>query len=778
MSRKDQWVEVGKRKLELSNLEKVLYPEDQIIKAEVIEYYLNIAPTMLYHIKGRPLTLIRYPDGIKNQRFYQKNTPEWTPDWIETVLLGEEEEKNYAMATEQASLIWLANLAALELHQIHSRKPHYDQPDYMAFDLDPPEGSDFKKVIEIALTLKEHVEQFGYHTFVKTTGGKGLHVIVPLEPQEEMSVILDTAKEIARPFVNEHNDETTLNIKKSGRGGRILIDIYRNRTRQTIVAPYSLRGKPGAPVSMPLRWDELPDIDNSSHYHLRNAVRKVKSDGDAWEGIGGYATTLHTRRSSSPVKETASLPESPRRKTAEQLEEYSRKRDFSKTGEPQNEKSPGAGNRFVIQRHHATRLHYDLRLEQDGVLKSWAVPKGFPPRPGVKRLAVQTEDHPLEYLTFEGEIPKGEYGGGKMWVYASGKYVITKEKENGLYFRLESPSMSGEYRMHKMKDKEWLLEKVEQPQVDWLNEPVEPMHAISVPEPPKGDYTYEVKWDGIRAIVSLEDGQIRIRSRNKNDITEQFPELKNASKGFRATAGLFDTEIVCLDKTGRPSFQKVINRLKTTDKSSIEKLSQSNPVHCYIFDCLYLDGRALVNEPLSRRYEWLSDVVKKGTPYRLSETMEDGEALFKAAREHNLEGIMAKKKDSQYHVGKRTEHWQKVKVRQTADCVIIGYTKGKGDRSAHFGALHLAERQDGKLVYRGKVGTGFNEQNIAEIYEELKKLETIDKPVIQEIDNEKETTWVEPELVVEITYGRLSANEIFKEAVFVRLRPDLSFQDQ
>lgn len=776
MAGKDQWVEVGKRKLELSNLQKVLYPEDQITKAEVIEYYLNIAPTMLYHIKGRPLTLIRYPDGINNQRFYQKNAPDWTPDWIDTVVLGTEEEKNYAMATEPASLIWLANLAALELHQMHSRKPHYDQPDYMVYDLDPPENFDFRNVIEIALSLKDHIERFGYHTFVKTTGGKGLHLVVPLEPQEDMSVVLDTAKEIARPFVDEYKEKTTLNIKKSDRKGRILIDIYRNRTRQTIVSPYSLRGKPGAPVSMPLRWEELPDIQSSSDYHLKNAIQKIKTDGDAWEGIGGYAMALHTHRTST-VDKPEELPDSPHYKTPEQLKEYSRKRDFNKTAEPGTDISTGEGNRFVIQRHHATRLHYDLRLEQDGVLKSWAIPKGFPPRPGVKRLAVQTEDHPLKYLSFEGEIPKGEYGGGSMWIYASGKYVITKQKESGFYFRLESPAMSGEYRMHKMKDNEWLLEKVEQPQVDWLNDKVEPMHGESVSEPPRGDYVYEVKWDGIRALVSLEDGQIRLHSRNQNDITEQFPELKEASKAFRATAGLFDTEIVCLDNNGKPSFQKVINRLKANDKNTIEKLSGSNPVHCYVFDCLYLDGRTLINEPLSRRYEFLSDVIKKGFPYRLSESIEDGEALFKAAREHDLEGIMAKKKDSRYQVGKRTDLWKKVKVRHTVDCLVIGYTKGQGDRAAHFGALHVAEKKDGNLIYRGKVGTGFNEQNIGEVYRELEKLETIKKPVEHEIANEKDTIWVKPELVVEVMYGRLSANEMFKEAVFVKLRPDLSLQE-
>lgn len=770
MASKNQLVEIGKRKLEISNLEKILYPDDRISKAEVIEYYLNIAPTMLYHLKGRPLMLVRFPEGIDEQRFYQKNTPDWSPEWVETILLGSEEEKNYVMATEPASLVWLANLAALELHQMHSRKPHYDQPDYMVFDLDPPESADFQRVVETAFRLKEHIEQFGYHTFVKTTGGKGVHIVVPLQPRADMSEVLDAAKKVAQPFVNEHNDETTLQIKKNARKGRILIDIYRNRTHQTIVSSYSLRGKPGAPVSMPLSWDELAETESSAKYHLKNAVQKVMDDGDAWEGIGGYATALHTKRAikSAPKK----LDASPRRKTPEQLDEYAQKRDFMKTKEPGAGEMTGEGNRFVIQRHHATRLHYDLRLEQDGVLKSWAVPKGLPPRPGVKRLAVQTEDHPLKYLTFEGKIPKGEYGGGDMWVYAQGKYEVTKEKKGGMYFRLESAEVSGEYRMHKMKGEEWLMEKVEQPQVDWLNDQIEPMQAVSVDEPPRGDYIYEVKWDGIRALIALEDGQIRIRSRNQHDITKQFPELQDAG-AFRGTCGLLDGEIVCLDGQGKPSFQKVIHRMKRSDKSTIEKLSKTQPAYCYVFDCLYLDGRPITKEPLLRRYEWLNDSVKKGTNYRVSEMIEDGEALFRAAKEHGLEGIMAKKKDSKYLPGKRSDLWQKVKVSHPVDCVVIGYTKGKGDRAEYFGALYMAERKDDELVYRGKVGTGFNEESIKEVYKELEKLDTVKKPSDPKVPDEKKAVWVEPKVVIEITYARMSSNEIFKESVFVRLRPDL-----
>jgi bifunctional non-homologous end joining protein LigD len=419
-----QWAQVGKRKLELSNLEKVLFPEDGILKAEIIEYYLKIAPTILNHIKGRALTLIRFPDGIHGESFYQKNRPQWSPDWIEFATLGKE-EKDYILATEPALLVWIANLAGLELHQLHSRKPDFDKPDYMVFDLDPPEGYDFQKIKPIAFDLKAHIESFGYTCFVKTTGGKGIHICCPLEPKQGFSEVFDAAQLIAQPFVERNPNQTTLHIKKEARKGRVLVDIYRIRSGQSIVSPYSLRGRIGAPVSMPLTWDELDNIEKPLSFNIRNAVEKVEKDGDAWEGMAAYAVELHTHRTTK-VAVPKKLPPNKKHKTPEQLESYKEKRDFKKTPEPVGEIITGGNNNFVVHRHHASHLHYDLRLEQDGVLRSWAVPKGMPPKPGVKRLAVQTEDHPMEYLRFDGKIPKGQYGAGEMWIYALGKYQITK----------------------------------------------------------------------------------------------------------------------------------------------------------------------------------------------------------------------------------------------------------------------------------------------------------------------------------------------------------------
>jgi bifunctional non-homologous end joining protein LigD len=773
MAKKSQWVQLGKRKVELSNLSKVLYPEDSVIKAEVVEYYNTVAPTMLNHIKGRPLTLIRYPDGIHGESFYQKNRPDWAPDWLEFVSLGSEEKKDYILATEPASLIWLANLASLEIHQMHCTKPAFDHPDYMVFDLDPPEGYDFKKLIPIALNLRDHIAEHGYYPFVKTTGGKGLHLIVPVEPRWDFSTVFEAASLIAKPFVEQYSKETTLQIKKDSRHGRVLIDIYRNRNGQSIISPYSLRGREGAPVSMPVPWEELEGIESSKAFTIHSVIQKLKQEGDAWEGIGAYKVDLHTHR--KKTSKGKKLPPSPHRKTAEQLAGYKGKRDFSKSPEPAGEILPGDGNGFVVHRHHASNIHYDLRLEQDGVLKSWAVPKGLPPYPGIKRLAVQTEDHPLAYLNFEGTIPKDQYGGGDMWIYALGRYEITKlKKDGGFYFKLNSKALTGEYRMYKIKEKEWLLERVDQSQVDWLHDPVEFMLAtLSKEIPTREDYFFEVKWDGIRAMITLDEGNIKIRSRNQHDITAQFPELTLPEKSVRATCGTFDVEIVCLDKTGKPDFKKVINRLQASGVSTIEKMRRSTPVYGYLFDCLYLDGRSLVNEPLWRRREWLNDIIRKDTSYRLSEIVTDGEALFQAAKHHELEGIMAKDKSSRYLPGKRSDSWLKIKVRNTADCVIIGYTHGKGNRNITFGSLHVAEQTEKGLQYRGKVGTGFDDKLLKEITASLKGLEEVKKPLKEKVMDEKITTWVEPNLFAEISYSSITRDKMFREPVFVRLRPDL-----
>lgn len=777
MARTSQHVQIGRRKIELSNLEKVLYPEDGIIKAEIIEYYLKLAPTILTHTRRRPLSMIRFPDGITGESFFQKNRPTWAPDWVEYVALGDERKKiNYILATEEATLVWLANLACLELHQVHAHKPHYRKPDYFVFDLDPPEGYRFADVVAMALDLKGHIESYGYQTFAKTTGRKGIHIVAPIEPVWDLDTVFEAIQDIAKAFVSARRGTTTLTVRKDKRVDKVLIDIYRNRGSQTIVSPYSLRGSPKAPVSMPLPWEELETVTDPLAFHIRNVPERVMSQGDAWESMAAYAVDLHTKRRK---KAPSAAPEGRKELAEKSLERYDAKRSFDKTPEPPGRAAAGRGNAFVIHRHHASRLHYDVRLEQGGVLKSYAVPKGLPPRPGVMRLAVHTEDHPLEYLDFHGTIPKGQYGAGRMWIFSRGKYEVPKRKKGSFYFTLHGKNVSGEYRMHETKDNQWLLERVDSPQVDYLRDIVDPMLGGIADTPPAGDYVYEVKWDGIRAMIVVEDGIVRIRSRNRRDITEQFPELCQPERSFRCATALFDGEIVCLDEDGRPVFKDVINRLRQRSERAVKRAQRQHPAVCYLFDCLYLDGRPIVNDPLFLRREWLLDSIRVDAenPYRMSEAVDDGESLFEAASGMGLEGIMAKERQSVYRPGRRTTSWVKVKARTTIECVVIGYTRGKGDRSATFGALQLARPEDDNLRYLGKVGTGFTDRARREVLKELKKVKTVERPIQEKPLDDSATTWLQPEVVAEVQYASLTNLGTLREPVFLRLRPDLSPED-
>ena len=414
-------------------------------------------------------------------------------------------------------------------------------------------------------------------------------------------------------------------------------------------------------------------------------------------------------------------------------------------------------------------------LSREGVSKSWAVPKGLPPRPGIMRLAVSTEDHPLEYLNFEGAIPKGQYGAGMIWIFSRGKYGTTKEKKDGFHFRLESREVSAEYSLHHTRENEWLLGRLDTPQVDWLHGPIEPLLAQSVDRPPEsGDYLYEVKWDGIRAMVTLDEGEVRIRSRNQLDITARFPELLIPDQAFRASSALFDAEIVCLDAAGKPVFNDVIHRLRQNSKAAIERARAKYPAVCYIFDCLYLDGRPIVNEPLVRRRAWMEDAIRHNTPYRVSEAVSEGAGLFSAAMKMGLEGIMAKKRNSVYRPGTRSTEWLKIKKRQTMECLIIGYTKGKADPEGSFGALQLALREGSTLRYAGKVGTGFDVKSMKETFTYLKSIRRGKRPVREKPPDDAQTVWLEPRVLCEVQFASLTHNGMLREPVFLRLRPDLT----
>ena len=759
MPSKPIFTEVEGQRLKLTNLEKELYQSKPYTKAAIIAYALEVAPFMLPFVKGRPLTLIRYPDGIGNKTFYTKNKPSWTPDWMPTIYLPWDEENEYLLANKSAHLVWLANLAALEIHTMNSTIDQINLPNQFVIDLDPPEEYGFGVVRDLAFELKSFLEGFDYVPFAKLSGGKGIHLVIPIFPKWDYETMTKTVKGLMKEFI-KINPNTTLAVHKNKRTNKILLDIYRNHPGNTTVAPYSLRGKEGAPVSMPLTWEELEKTNSAQTYDIDATLAYLKKNGDAWKDFSKKASNLHDQQVQITVGES--------------LEAYDKKRDFKKTAEPKSRDesfdASTVNNRFVIHMHDATNLHYDLRLGDENVLKSWAIPKGLPIEKGVKRLAIQTEDHPAKYIDFEGTIPKEEYGGGQMWVFETGKIEWIKKSKTKYKFNLTGKSLDATFSLFKIKDKEWMIQRAESTNIESLRSGIKPMLADVLKELPKNkkQYIYEIKWDGIRAVFYKNKKETKLISRSGRNIIDNFPEFKDG-KFLKVQHAIIDCELVCLDKAGKPIFSDIISRMHRIGKDNIINATKTKPAYLYAFDCLYLDGKKLTAHPLTRRREWLEAIFKSGNKARLSDVFEDGQQIFEAAKAMGLEGIMAKKKTGLYHPGNRSEAWKKIKFTETHEAHIIGYTKGKGDRIDIFGALHLANREGDGWKYMGKVGTGFDQKKMKEIWKKINILEPISKPVKESVDEENKTTWILPQYLCEVTYASFASTGQLREPVFLKM---------
>jgi len=461
----------------------------------------------------------------------------------------------------------------------------------------------------------------------------------------------------------------------------------------------------------------------------------------------------------------------------DRLGEYRRKRNPKKTPEPSTPSAqPEAGRvpTFVVQRHDARRLHYDFRLERDGVLASWAVPKGVPLEPGAQRLAVHVEDHPLEYATFEGEIPKGQYGAGQVDIWDRGTYELVEEKKDGgLTVRLHGDRLDGTWALVPAKlsgdEKNWLIirkrdDTMREPRKQWE---YAPMLATLVEDVPRGeDWVFEVKWDGYRAIAYVSGGDVALKSRKGNDLTSRFEVVaKEISKAIKTPDCVLDGEVCALDENGKSSF------------SAMQQGKPGTPLVYYVFDLLELDGEPLVDLPIEERRERLEELLdKRNKTVRLSEFFDDGRALLAAANEQGLEGVIAKRVGSRYATGRRSRDWLKIKVHGDQEFVIAGYTKGQGRRSNAFGSLVLGYRQGDELVYAGNVGTGFNEAEIARLLKKLKPLERKTTPfkAVPKMPKVRkgDVVWVSPKLVAQVEFAEWTHDGHLRAPVYKGLRED------
>ncbi|MEX0608102.1 MAG: DNA ligase D [Balneolaceae bacterium] len=488
------------------------------------------------------------------------------------------------------------------------------------------------------------------------------------------------------------------------------------------------------------------------------------------------------------------------------LDEYSKKRDFNTTPEPGGKTEENKSKlRFVVQRHDASRLHYDLRLEMEGVLKSWAVPKGPSMNPADKRLAIHTEDHPIKYLDFEGIIPKGNYGAGEMVIWDRGTFTSASKKtkdtddlvkglEKGdLKIMLSGKKLKGEFALVSMKkENQWLLiKKKDEFSIDLdydaedlaverldgnsggeetksgqkslnLTDMIKPMMATKTKEIFEDpEWIYEKKWDGYRAVANISDGEVRLYSRNGISFNKKFAAVVEGLKTIPQDA-ILDGEIVFLDKKGKPQFQMLQNYSPDDEGELVY----------YVFDLLHLNGHDTTGLTLEQRKSLLPDVLGDAPNIAYSEHINKNAAkFFKQTVEDGMEGVIAKKANSKYHPGARSRNWLKIKSNERQEAIICGYTEGK----RLFGSLVLGMYEDDKLKYIGNCGSGFDEDSQREILKILKPLEIKDNPFGEKINLKgRKATWVKPEIICEIVFSEWTESESIRHPVFKGLRSDKS----
>jgi bifunctional non-homologous end joining protein LigD len=461
---------------------------------------------------------------------------------------------------------------------------------------------------------------------------------------------------------------------------------------------------------------------------------------------------------------------------------YRAKRDFSATPEPAPGESASAPQRrFVIHEHHARSLHWDLRLEHEGALASWAVPKGLPPAPGENHFAAATEDHPLEYLHFHGEIPKGQYGAGSIEIWDSGTYDTLKWESRKIEVALHGQRESARYALFAIDKedppKDWMIHRMDPP-ADLHRQPMPkrlaPMLARSG-ELPADDHAwaYEIKWDGVRALAYSRPRELRLESRTLKDITDLYPELNGLGAALGSREAVLDGEIVAFDEQARPSFAALQGRMHTPSRAQASRQARTQPVTYVIFDLLWLDGHSLMDAPYEQRRARLIELTLGGERLQVPDyVVGHGRELLRASAEQGLEGVVAKRLDSPYRPGARSGEWVKVKTVQQQELVVGGWMPGKGKRRGSVGALLLGVCQHGLLRHVGRVGSGFTDADLQRLSELLAPLERNSSPFDEGEKPPRGAVFCQPQLVVEVRFAHWTAAGNLRHPVFLGLRHD------
>ena len=817
-------LKVGGRTVTISNPDKVMYPGAGFTKAQVIDYYVRVSRWLLPHLRHRPVTLKRYPDGVTGEHFYEKDAPSFTPDWVRTFPVprrGGGEPIRYILIDDLATLVWCANLANLEIHPFLHRAPEIDAPTFITFDLDPGEGADVLTCARVAFLLRDVLERLQLESFVKVSGSKGLQIYVPLNTSVTYAVTQPFARTLAGLLEREHPALIVSDMSKAVRKRKVFIDWSQNADHKTTIGVYSLRAKREYPfVSAPVTWEELRSaLDHKDsgalYFNPEATLERMAESGDL------FAAVLKLRQQLPPAF-TDQVAPAAKKPSPRSLEKYGAKRDFAVTAEPApappRRSRQGSRRRFVIQKHAASHLHYDFRLEMHDVLKSWAVPKGVPYTVDERRLAQETEDHPIEYLDFEGTIPKGQYGGGTVLVWDIGTWELIDGNyyKGRLHFHLAGRKLKGDWLLVKDKahreDKRWYLIKAEAsarpsakrddesaltgrtmqqiaeandrqrqsnrdfPELDKLPQAeirfVEPMLAKLTGSLPAGEqWQYEIKWDGYRTLALRDEKGVQLLSRRASHQNARFPSVADACTALEPGT-IVDGEVIALDADGRPSFNVLQNAR-----------SPKVPLLYYAFDLIAWRGRDVSKLPLARRQEMLSAALANaGDPIRLSVALKAApDDLIRAAREQGLEGIVAKRATSVYEPGQRSGAWQKVKVNQSHELVVGGYKPDAGE----FDYLLAGYYEGDRLIFIAKIRNGFTPAMKRKVAARFKGLGTRDCPFAnlpeaktarrgEAITAEvmKKIRWLRPELVAQVEFTDWTAANHLRHARFSGLRDD------
>lgn len=809
MARREQTVTVAGHTLKVSNLDKILYPQTGTTKGEVMDYFQQVASVLIPHAAWRPATRKRWVDGVGTPEepgkvFFRKDLEDSAPSWIPSAKLQHKTHSNtYPLVNNEAVLAWMAQVAALEIHVPQWRfdsSLEQANPDRLVLDLDPGPGAGLQQCAEVALICREILDGMDLPSFPVTSGSKGIHLYAGLDGQYTSEQVNEVAKELAFTLQKQHPQLVLASMKRSLRENKVFVDWSQNNASKTTVCPYSLRGRARPTVAAPRTWEEIeaPGLEQLDFHEVLDRIA---------DGI-------------DPLVQLASVQQD-----LDRLAVYRSKRDAALTPEPVPEQSrnshcvqprgkDGTGLSFVIQEHHARALHWDFRLEHEGVLVSWAVPKGPPLAPGIQRLAVMTEDHPLSYASFEGSIPKGQYGAGEVTIWDSGSCTIEKWREGkeviavltgdsagGLggvprrFVLIQAAGMGGKdnWLLQLAKDQPSAAEggasadssgagpdaarepSAEQAVADLSGQALRPMLATAGTAREisgKQGWSFEMKWDGYRALAVVDGAKTKLISRNGHDLTGDFPELEILGSLLPERC-VVDGEIVALDSSGRPDFSLLQQRVSHQRKKRTKQASAIR-IQYMLFDVLQLpSGKGagledLTSLPYMQRRQRLAgldiDHQYVQVPPAHTGTLEQA---IETSRALGLEGVVVKECDSVYELGRRSGSWVKIKHQLHQEAVVIGWRAGKGSRSRSLASLLLAIPGNAGLEYIGRVGTGFSDGQLAGIRERLEKIERKSPPAKNiPTAHQSDAHWVSPKYVAEVRYSELTSDRLLRHPVW------------